>query len=62
MKKVCVMARSREQAARQRPNAAILRHCVEHEYAGACPDIVQNEIPWLLETPESLLKEAEHDG
>ena len=33
MKEACVMVRSREQAARQRPDATNLRHQIIHEYA-----------------------------
>jgi len=57
VKKVCVMVPSREQAKRLCPNAANLRHRTKHEDARVGTDIVQNEVPRLLESSESILED-----
>ncbi len=54
--------RSREQAGRQRLDAANLSRHAEYEHAGSGTDIARNEVPRLLASSESLLKESENGG
>jgi|GEM_PF-4434992 uncharacterized protein with HEPN domain len=60
------MLPGQKQAGRQRFDEASLRYRIIHEYAevdtGIVWAIVQNEVPRLLDSSESLLKELDYGG